>query len=263
MEILSVLQAADIFCGLSIRALSRIAASFDLTEIREKQLLARTGKEVEHIGLVLVGEAELRIRDKAGDAVPFYVLNRGEFFGEMAVLENGCALYDIEAVTPMTLLLQTRRAFLNNLNGHPTVIRNAYRLNVERLTKLCLALLKHEQSELADSLFPEQSRYITNAMSYIDHNFTEQFTLDEIARRNNVSKYHFARRFKAATGYSFKDYLNRRRVREAKALMRKNGLNIAEVCYAVGFNDLSYFGRVFKRLEGITPSDYRKQLRFS
>ena len=99
------------------------------------------------------------------------------------------------------------------------------------------------------------------SVSYIDHNYTEQFSLDEIARRNNVSKYHFARRFKMATGFSFKEYLNHKRVEEAKALLRKNGVSIAEACYAVGFNDLSYFGRVFKRIEGRTPSAYRRQLR--
>lgn len=262
MEILNILQTADIFCGLSIRALSRIAASFETAEIPEKELLIRTGKEVERIGIVLAGEAEFRIRDQAGDAVRFHVLNQGEFFGEMAAVENGCALYDIEALTPMTVLMQSRESFLNILSAHSAVVRNAYRLNVERLVKLCLTLLKHEQETLGSSQYPEQIHYVTNAVSYIDHNFNEQFTLDEIARHNNVSKFHFARRFKVVTGYSFKEYLNRKRVQEAKALISKNGMNISEACYAVGFNDLSYFGRVFKRIAGKTPSDYRRQLRF-
>ncbi len=261
MKILKMVQAAGIFRGLSLRALSEVASAFETAEVAEKEVLARKGKTVERVGIVLAGRAEFRIQDRAGEALSFHTLDEGDFFGEMAAVDNSCALYDIEAITPMKVLQQSRDSFLRSLHANAELVANAYRLNVERLVKLCIALLRHEQELPYDSRNHEPCRYVVNAVSYIDHNYTEQFSLDEIARRNNVSKYHFARRFKMATGFSFKEYLNHKRVEEAKALLRKNGVSIAEACYAVGFNDLSYFGRVFKRIEGRTPSAYRRQLR--
>jgi AraC-like DNA-binding protein len=99
------------------------------------------------------------------------------------------------------------------------------------------------------------------AIRYIEGRFEEQLTLDEMARISNMSRFYFARRFKEATGHSFKEFLNRRRVQEAKDLMKRDGLNISQACYAVGFGDLSYFGRVFRRIEGQSPSDYKKGLK--
>lgn len=259
VKTLNILRTVGIFGGLSLRALSRVAATFEITEVPEREPLVRKGKVVERVGIVLAGRAEFSIQDRTGETVAFHVLSEGDFFGEMAAVDNGCALYDIAAVTSMRMLQQSRDSFLRSLHTHAELAANVYRMNMERLIKLCLALLRHEQETPEDSPCHEPCRYIINAVSYIDHNYTEQFTLDEIARHNNVSKFHFARRFKMATGYSFKEYLNHKRVKEAKALIRNNGVSIAEACYAVGFNDLSYFGRVFKRIEGRTPSDYRRQ----
>jgi len=61
-------------------------------------------------------------------------------------------------------------------------------------------------------------------------------------------------------GKSFKKYLNERRIKMAEALLRDEEMNVTEVCFAVGFNDLSYFDRVFRQAKGMTPSSYRKHL---
>ena len=63
-----------------------------------------------------------------------------------------------------------------------------------------------------------------------------------------MSKYYFARTFKAVTGKTFKDYLNGKRVEQAMILLRSGEVNITEVCFQVGFNDPSYFDRVFGRI---------------
>ncbi|MDY6852662.1 MAG: helix-turn-helix transcriptional regulator [Thermodesulfobacteriota bacterium] len=73
----------------------------------------------------------------------------------------------------------------------------------------------------------------------------------------------FSRVFKNKTGRSFKEYLNRVRIEMAKKLMKEKEMNVSEACFTVGFNDLSYFSRVFHNLEGTTPSSYRKNSRKS
>jgi AraC-like DNA-binding protein len=104
------------------------------------------------------------------------------------------------------------------------------------------------------------SRIVEPAVRYIEENYTTPLTLDEVANANAMSRFHFSRVFKLKTGLSFKKFLNRTRIKAAKSLMREEEMNVTEACFAVGFNDLSYFTRVFRVLEGVTPSSYRKGL---
>jgi AraC-like DNA-binding protein len=95
---------------------------------------------------------------------------------------------------------------------------------------------------------------------YIEENYTTPLTLDEVAKANAMSRFHFSRVFKMKTGLSFKEFLNWTRIEAAKSLMREKEMNVTEACFAVGFNDVSYFTRVFRTLQGVTPSTYRKGL---
>jgi len=92
-------------------------------------------------------------------------------------------------------------------------------------------------------------------------NLAAKLTLAEVAGECGMSKYHFSRMFKSATGMSYSAFVNKMRIDMAKDLLNRPGLNITEVCYASGFNDLSYFDKVFRRHTGTTPSGYRKRLR--
>ena len=100
---------------------------------------------------------------------------------------------------------------------------------------------------------------ITKALLFINLNFAKQITLDEISSKCAMSKYHFARTFKRVTGITFRKYHNKTRVEASKILLKKQELNITEICYAVGFNDASYFSRVFRKFEGVSPALYKKR----
>jgi len=106
----------------------------------------------------------------------------------------------------------------------------------------------------------QKSINIERALGFIRENLEKPLTLEEIAKESGMSKYHFSRVFKASAGRSFKKYLIEKRIDRAKNLLANEDLNITEVCFSVGFNDLAYFDRIFKRREGITPSAYRRQL---
>jgi AraC-like DNA-binding protein len=101
---------------------------------------------------------------------------------------------------------------------------------------------------------------IRKAIQLIDEHYPEALTLDAVAGHAGISRYHFSRTFKSCTGCSFKNYLNRRRIEAAKHLIRVEGLNASEAAFRVGFGDLSHFSRWFKRLEGVPPSAFRKDL---
>ena len=67
------------------------------------------------------------------------------------------------------------------------------------------------------------------------------------------------RQFKKATGLTFTDYLGRVRVEKAKSLLLNPNLRISEIAYAVGFQSLRHFNRVFRELTGQSPTDFRKK----
>jgi AraC-like DNA-binding protein len=99
---------------------------------------------------------------------------------------------------------------------------------------------------------------INRALAYIEANLKEPISLTEVSKESGMSKYYFARTFKAFTGKTFKAYHNERRIETAKVMLREPDARVTDVCFAVGFNDISYFCRLFQRFAGTSPSSYRK-----
>ena len=98
---------------------------------------------------------------------------------------------------------------------------------------------------------------LNKSIALIKARYAEPLTLEDAASACGMSKFYYSRLFKSFIGCSFKEYLNRVRIEAAKEMLQQDRFNISEACYAVGYNDLSYFSRVFKRLERQSPSDYR------
>src|SRR6266511_947770 len=98
---------------------------------------------------------------------------------------------------------------------------------------------------------------LRRARDVIDRDYALPLDLDTIARAAGYSKYHFARSFSSAYGETPAAYLTRRRVERAKSLLRTANLTVTEVCFMVGFESLGSFSSRFRRLVGVTPSDYR------
>ncbi len=92
----------------------------------------------------------------------------------------------------------------------------------------------------------------------IDEHFTEDFNLDYLAQNIGVSKHHLCRVFQEQTGTTIISSLKNRRILHAKALLLESDLAITLICYECGFNDLSYFYRSFKELNGVNPGQYRQ-----
>jgi AraC-like DNA-binding protein len=74
----------------------------------------------------------------------------------------------------------------------------------------------------------------------------------------HVSTFYFCKMFKKATGLTFTDYLSRVRVEKAKALLLNPHLRISEIAYDVGFQSLTHFNRMFRKIVGQSPTVYRE-----
>jgi YesN/AraC family two-component response regulator len=100
-------------------------------------------------------------------------------------------------------------------------------------------------------------RAVAKAKTYVARNFAEKISAREVAELCNMSAFHFSRSFKRICGLTFSDYLLELRIRKAIELLGRPSATVTGTCYEVGFRDPSYFGRIFKRYAGITPSEYR------
>jgi len=101
---------------------------------------------------------------------------------------------------------------------------------------------------------------ITKAKQFIETHQTEEISLGDVAKAVNTSTFYFCKMFKKATGLNFTDYLSRVRVEKAKNLLLNPNLRISEVAFAAGFQSLSHFNRVFRRIAGESPTQYREKL---
>ncbi|KAF1058260.1 AraC family transcriptional regulator [Burkholderia gladioli] len=99
---------------------------------------------------------------------------------------------------------------------------------------------------------------LRRVIDYVDANFAEPITLHDIARHAGLSRMHFAAQFRLATGLTPHAYLTRRRVEQAKTLLRR-GLPIVEVALASGFAGQAHFSTVFREATGLTPRRWRLQ----
>lgn len=100
-------------------------------------------------------------------------------------------------------------------------------------------------------------RRLRRAVSFIHDNLAEDLSLDAIAREAAMSPYHFSRVFKATLGASPLQYVIAARIDRARVLLRTTKLTVAEIAWRVGYEDVSRFGRHFKRQVGATPAAYR------
>jgi len=101
---------------------------------------------------------------------------------------------------------------------------------------------------------------IARAKQFIIEHQTEDLSLGQVAKAVNTSTFYFCKMFKKVTGINFTDYLSRVRIEKAKNLLLNPNLRISEIAYEVGFQSLTHFNRVFKRIIGQSPTQYRGQL---
>jgi AraC-like DNA-binding protein len=101
---------------------------------------------------------------------------------------------------------------------------------------------------------------IARAKEFISAHQTEDISLGQVAKAVNTSTFYFCKMFKKFTGINFTDYVSRVRIESARGLLLNPNLRISEIPYEVGFQSLTHFNRVFKKVVGQSPTEYRGQL---
>lgn len=117
--------------------------------------------------------------------------------------------------------------------------------------------LLHEQPYSIKYSDRDQGR-IREIYAFVDKNYHHKIDLTEIASISNMTKESFCRYFKSATSNTFVDFLNRYRISHSRRELM-SGKSVSEACFSCGFESLSYFNRIFKKVTNENPSDFRKR----
>jgi AraC-like DNA-binding protein len=115
-------------------------------------------------------------------------------------------------------------------------------------------LLAHEESIPKHRAEPVQ---IWKARKFIEAHSDGELSLRKVAKAVNISANHLSEKFKQVTGMNFVEYIAHTRFKNACHLLRNSNLRVSEIAFAVGFQSLSQFNRVFKKLSGKSPTQYR------
>ena len=94
--------------------------------------------------------------------------------------------------------------------------------------------------------------------NYLDEHYAEKMTLDELAAKFYINKFYMSKIFRETYGTTIIAYLEQLRITKAKNLLRFSDMTVDEIAYRVGLKDANYFSRLFKKVEGMTPSQYRR-----
>lgn len=143
---------------------------------------------------------------------------------------------------------------------HSRVLTNSQYQAMVRLLSIFAQHLSIVGNQLLVQERTAEPPAITRARKFIDEHQAETLSLGQVAQAVNMSSFYFCKVFKKATGLNFTDYVSRVRVERAKNLLLNPNVRITEVAYEVGFQTLTHFNRVFRKVTGESPSSYRSRL---
>lgn len=141
------------------------------------------------------------------------------------------------------------------LPGYERVCRSLLDVVLVRLNRQRDAALSGEPSGA------RSSRECDLVRRYIDNHFKENLSLDQLAQLAHLNKYYLAHAFRQEFGVSPINYLISRRIEESRFLLRETDHTLSLIAQILGFSSLSYFSQCFRRLEGVSPMEYRRRHR--
>ncbi len=126
----------------------------------------------------------------------------------------------------------------------------------EYITDIAQWIIERAEENLKEGV----SKKILEIKRYIEENYYKNISLNEVADMFFISANYLSERFKREVGCTFMDYLTRIRIEHAKILLKEDDLTVGEICSMVGYENSTYFNKVFKRKVGVSPGQYRRKL---
>ena len=137
-----------------------------------------------------------------------------------------------------------------------------YRESIKGMMIQLLAILfrRHLAEDVRNQDHSNKSKLVKQVAEYINGHYREELTVESVSIACGYSRFYISKTFKEITGITVTRYINATRIEQAKALM-KGSMNLSEIAMQCGFMNLSYFSKVFKRIENVSPYEYRLRAR--
>ena len=219
----------------------------DASVICDREEYAVTDRDI-----AVIGSNALHASPRCGDTVHDCLIIDSDFLSRNGIDISGlkfrCVIKDenIEA-----LFLRVCEEMSRVQNG------DRFSNAAAKAAILTLAVELCRVYSLADEGGKARGGAVKRAIGYIKSHFDEPLTVDAIAGSVNVSKYYFCREFHSETGFTVVRYINNLRCREAQKLLREEKYTISEISRICGFDNVSYFSRIYKQIIGETPTKTR------
>ena len=123
------------------------------------------------------------------------------------------------------------------------------------------AILQLAAEQKRENAVKKHERIINTVKEYVDGNYLKKISLDDVAKNVYLSPSYLSKLINTHTGHSFRYLVNMARVAEAVRLLEHTDMSLSEIAFAVGFEDHSYFTKVFKRHTKMNPGEYRRERR--
>lgn len=131
--------------------------------------------------------------------------------------------------------------------------------NHSQVCSLLMNSLDEHMDNMIETRNTVNGRVINRACNFITDNCNRNLTLEEVAHNVHLSPFYFSKVFKKEKGCNFVDFLTKTRVERSKKLLRDPDLSVVRIAQESGYQDASYFCKVFRHEEGMTPNEYRKK----
>ena len=135
------------------------------------------------------------------------------------------------------------------------------RLDARLLCEIQMEIVDNIASELKNDITGSIKDVVRQAVEYIGQNYFEELTLASLSEKYSVESSYFSRLFKQETGKNLMLYIAEKRIEKAIEYMKDESVNLTEIAFLTGYDDYTYFSKVFKKIMGKSPRDYRMECR--
>lgn len=239
------------FCALMALRSKACAACLQLQEKVEQEAIDGASRTLQ----CYAGFYESVVPIRLGDAIVAYLQTGQVMFHAPTAAKFRAAVKQLEQWHAVGDVAELEKAYFQT--------RVLARPHYEATVRLLGSFAEH-LSMLSNELMIKEAAAeppaVSKARAFIAEHLGEPLSLTQVAKAVNTSAFYFCKIFRAAVGVTFTDYIARSRIEKTKQLLLDPNVRISEAAYAVGFQSLSQFNRVFRRIVGESPTHYRVRL---
>lgn len=186
----------------------------------------------------------------------------GELMQHLYEIQESIVAEGVEAQSRvyevLVVLSRAAAAYIPVGSTYSLYVKLSQTTDVFTLQRLATQYVQGLIDQLIASEAADNAEWISNATRYIQNEYVNNVTLEDVAHHIGFSTYYFSRLFKQKFHTTFVEYLTGLRIQQAKKLLLEKKHTIKEVCYKVGYKEPNYFARVFKKETGYSPTEYQK-----